>query len=74
MADQVGDCAKNFQSFRPVIYVWHLPRYVPMMNGVAVGPRSCSTDLPAKVHSMGTQSEIFYSQLSGIAMKIQSQG
>jgi hypothetical protein len=74
MEVQAVGCAKNFQFSRRAICVWHLLRFVPMMNGVAVGPRSCNIDLPVKVHSMVTQLEIFYLQHYGIVMKILLQG
>jgi hypothetical protein len=67
-------CAKNFRFFHPVIYGWHLLRYALTMNGAAVGPKSCNTDLLAKDHSMVMQLEIFYLPPFGIAMKIQLPG
>jgi hypothetical protein len=66
--------AKNFRFFHLVIYAWHLLRYAPMMNGAAVGPRSCNTDLLAKDHLMVMQLEISYLPPFGIAMKIQLPG
>jgi hypothetical protein len=54
MADQAEDCERNFQSFLPAIYEWHLLHSVPMMNGAEVGQRLCNIDLQAMAHSMVT--------------------
>jgi hypothetical protein len=60
MVVRVVACGQNFQYFHPVIYAWHWLRSVPMMNGDAVGHKSCNIALRVMETLMAMPLETYY--------------